>query len=196
MEVRSKATCSCSKTLGVGSGIYRALMWKEKRVWKTGLKVSQVTTSGFQPYWNILLPGDSVSSIGIEFIEDFLGQTLLVFPPGCNHTQTLYCLPTCLGKMPDDCSIHACFWFSGKPSKIHPYWTKTWSSYWSWKRKKPKFILNLSAICTKITSFWSLHSTAFLMDACERRKQTWSTDIFVKCLHWFHCHTAMGTYGL
>lgn len=61
-----------------------------------------------------------------------------MFPPGCNHTQTLHCLPTCLGKMPDDCSIHACSWFSGKPSKIHPYWTKTWNSYWSWKRKKKK----------------------------------------------------------
>lgn len=64
------------------------------------------------------------------------------------------------------------------------------------KKNPPKFVLNLSAIYTKITSFWSLHSTAFLMDACERRKQTWSTDIFVKSLHWFHCHTAMGTYGL
>lgn len=71
-------------------------------------------------------------------MEDFLGQTLPVFSPGCNHTQTLYCLPTCLGKMPDDCSIHACSWFSGKPSKIHPYWTKPRNSYWSWKRKNPQ----------------------------------------------------------
>lgn len=51
------------------------------------------------------------------------------------------------------------------------------------REKTPKLILNISAICTKITSFLSLHSTVLLMDACERRKQTWSTDIFVKSMH-------------
>lgn len=74
-----------------------------------------------------------------------------MFPPGCNHTQTLHCLPTCLGKMPDDCSIHACSWFSGKPSKIHPYWTKTWNSYWSWKRKKKKNQQNSYYISVQFT---------------------------------------------
>lgn len=125
-----------------------------------------------------------VFSISIEFMEDFWGETLLVFPTGCNHTRNLFCLPTCLGKVPDDCSIHACSWFSGKPSKIHPCWTKTWSSYWSRKRKIQKIALNISAICTKMTSFWSHRSTVFVMDDCERRKQPWNTNVFVKrCTH-------------
>lgn len=41
MEVRSKVTFSYSNPPGAGSGIYRALMWKEKRLGKTGLKISQ-----------------------------------------------------------------------------------------------------------------------------------------------------------
>lgn len=62
MEVRSKATFSCSNPLGVGSGISRALTWKEKRLWKTGLKIPQVT-SDFQPHWNIVLSGDCLQHL-------------------------------------------------------------------------------------------------------------------------------------
>lgn len=137
MEVRSKATWSCSKPLGVGSGIYRALTWKEKRVWKTGLKVSQV----YYLRLSTLLKGSAVWWLCLQhwywIYWGFFGTNPSSLSSWMqSHTKTLYCLPTCLGKMPDDCSIHACSWFSGKPSKIHPYWTKTRSSYWSWKGKK------------------------------------------------------------
>lgn len=45
------------------------------------------------------------------------------------------------------------------------------------EERKQKSALNISAICT---SFWSHSSTVFVVNACERRKQTWSTDVFVK----------------
>lgn len=37
--------------------------------------------------------------------------------------------------------------------------------------------LNIGAICTKSASFWSHNVTMF---ACNRRKKTWSTDVFMK----------------
>lgn len=104
-------------------------------VWKTGSQDLQVNSR----FWVKLNYTETsfgclvtlLSPILILNLKRMFGEEhWRLSPAGCSHASTSHCLPTCLGMMPDDCSNRACSWFSGKPSKIQPYWTEPRKCYW------------------------------------------------------------------